>query len=179
MKINSYCVLMRDKKKKTTKGLILIHMASEWLISSHFFTGPPPSSFFPSHFSPGKSERFLFYDQKENHFMPLPTPLPCLLACSFTIMCEGQVGQLDSPIEPLYSVTSRTQSHPPFNVSFHSVTLLSPPLTAKTFPLILQLTLQQTLSNSSVLARVHEPSPPPVPVLVQILTVLSCDADAM
>lgn len=49
----------------------------------------------------------------------------------------------------LYSSTLETFSHSPFNVSFHSVTLLSPPLAANTFPLKLQETFHMTVSMCS------------------------------
>jgi hypothetical protein len=48
---------------------------------------------------------------------------------------------------PLYSSIVFTHSHSPLKFSFQSVTLLSPALTANTFPLKLQLTLQTTTSN--------------------------------
>lgn len=57
----------------------------------------------------------------------------------------------------LYSSIVLTQSHPPLRLSFHKLTLLSPPLTARTLPLRLQLTRQTTASNlSSVLCQLDE-----------------------
>jgi hypothetical protein len=46
-----------------------------------------------------------------------------------------------------YSSIVLTHSHPPLNLSFHKLTLLSPVLTAKTLPLKLQLTRQATAST--------------------------------
>lgn len=68
-----------------------------------------------------------------------------------------------------------THSQPPANLSFHKLTLLSPVLTASTFPLKLQLTLHATASNVNVsafqlLSSVDD---------VHILTVLSWDAEAI
>ena len=76
-----------------------------------------------------------------------------------------------------YSSIHLTQSQFPFKSSFHRLTLLSPPLTARTFPLKLQLTLQTTASNSG--STVHFHSPSVLGSCVHILTVLSCDALAM
>lgn len=76
----------------------------------------------------------------------------------------------------LYSTISFTHFHSPFRVSFHSVTLLSPPETARTFPLKLQLTLQSTASK---LNNVLFHSLGRAGSDVQILTVLSCEAEAM
>lgn len=73
-----------------------------------------------------------------------------------------------------YSSTLLTLSHSPFRVSFHSVTLLSPPLTASTFPLRLQLTRQTTVSRGIILRAHDGPFS-----YVQIITLLSWDADAM
>lgn len=75
-----------------------------------------------------------------------------------------------------YSSIFFTQSHSPFKFSFHKLTLLSPPLTASTLPLKLQLTRHSAASNSNVMlfhsfgCAWSE---------VQIRTVLSCDADAI
>ena len=65
-----------------------------------------------------------------------------------------------------------THSHPPLNFSFHKLTLLSPPLTANTFPAMLQLTLHTTTSKSNV-SHFHAPASPISPLAgsVQILTV--------
>ncbi len=77
---------------------------------------------------------------------------------------------------PLYSSIHFTQSHSPLKFSFHKLTLLSPPLTARTLPLRLQLTLHSTASKFRTIdfqsfgcagSEVH------------IRTVLSWDADAM
>ena len=51
------------------------------------------------------------------------------------------------PHLPTYSSIVFTHSHLPLRFSFHSVTLLSPALTANTFPLKLQLTLHSTTSK--------------------------------
>lgn len=75
-----------------------------------------------------------------------------------------------------YSSIHFTQSHSPFKFSFHKLTLLSPPLTASTFPLRLQLTLHNTASKFNVVA-FH--SLGCVVSDVHIFTVLSCDAEAM
>lgn len=75
-----------------------------------------------------------------------------------------------------YSSMSFTFSHCPLRFSFHKLTLLSPPLTARMFPLGLQLTLHRTESNSSCWL-VHWPGFDASEV--QIRTVLSCEADAM
>lgn len=77
-----------------------------------------------------------------------------------------------------------TQSHSPRRFSFHSETLLSPPDTASTLPLKLQLTRQTTSSNGSTVLDVHDAfaavgSEEGDEDDVQIRTVLSCDADAM
>lgn len=79
-----------------------------------------------------------------------------------------------------YSVISLTHSHTPFRFSFHKVTLPSEPETASTFPLKLQLTLHRTASpkSFSVVANCHELISVGF-VLVHILTVLSCDAEAI
>lgn len=71
---------------------------------------------------------------------------------------------------------SFTFSHCPLRFSFHKLTLLSPPLTARMFPLGLQLTRHRTESNSSCWL-VHCPGFEASDV--QIRTVLSCEAEAM
>ena len=76
----------------------------------------------------------------------------------------------------VYSSMVFTHSQPPPRFSFHRLTLLSLWLTARTFPLKLQLTLHRTASKSSVVL-IH--SLGLFGSEVQILTVLSCDADAM
>lgn len=76
----------------------------------------------------------------------------------------------------LYSSTSFTFSHCPFKFSFHRLTLLSPPLTARILPLKLQLTRHNTASNSSVVL-VHCVGL--LGSVVQMRTVLSCEAEAM
>ena len=76
-----------------------------------------------------------------------------------------------------YSSIHLTQSQFPFKSSFQRLTLLSPPLTANTFPLKLQLTRHTTASNSG--RTVHFQSPSVLGSWVHILTVLSCDALAM
>ena len=76
----------------------------------------------------------------------------------------------------LYSSIVFTQSHSPFRFSFHKVTLLSPPETANTFPLRLQLTRHITASKLSVIlfqSLGREGS------VVHIRTVLSCEAEAI
>lgn len=74
----------------------------------------------------------------------------------------------------IYSSMVLTQSHPPFKLSFHKLTLLSPPLTANTFPLKLQLTLQTTASNlSSVLVQLEAFAGSALAGQVQMRTVLS------
>lgn len=69
-----------------------------------------------------------------------------------------------------------TFSHSPRRFSFHKLTLLSPPLTAKTFPLKLQLTLHRTTSKFKTLL-FHCPGC--AGSEVQMRTVLSCDAEAI
>ena len=67
-----------------------------------------------------------------------------------------------------YSSIVFTHSHPPLSFSFHRLTLLSPVLTANTFPLKLQLTLHATASTfNTVLFHYRKYAD------VQILTVLS------
>lgn len=76
----------------------------------------------------------------------------------------------------LYSSIVLTQSHSPFRFSFHNVTLLSPPDTANTFPLRLQLTRHITASKFSMIlfqSLGREGS------VVHIRTVLSCEAEAI
>lgn len=75
-----------------------------------------------------------------------------------------------------YSSIVLTHSHSPLKFSFHSETLLSAPLTASTFPLKLQLTRQTVASKFNTL---HDHCPWLELSLVQMRTVLSCDADAM
>jgi hypothetical protein len=75
-----------------------------------------------------------------------------------------------------YSSISLTFSHCPFKFSFHKLTLLSPPLTARMLPLRLQLTRHRTVSNSSVWL-VHWPGLEASEV--QMRTVLSWEAEAM
>ena len=75
-----------------------------------------------------------------------------------------------------YSSIHLTQSHSPLRFSFHKLTLLSPPLTANTLPLKLQLTLHKTASKFKTVG-FH--SLGCAGSLVHILTVLSCAADAM
>jgi len=79
-----------------------------------------------------------------------------------------------------YSSMVLMQSQPPFRLSFQRETLLSPPLTAKTLPLKLQLTLQTAASNfNSVLVQlVAFAGSAPAPQ-VQMRTVRSWDAEAM
>lgn len=96
-------------------------------------------------------------------------------------------------IRVFYSSIVLTHSHPPLNLSFHKLTLLSPVLTASTFPLKLQLTRQAT---ASTLRTVDFHSPTFVSKLlqhrldlskvyvrrsedVQMRNVLSCEAEAM
>lgn len=89
--------------------------------------------------------------------------------------------QLMPTSSPLFTHSSilLIHSHPPsLTLSFQSVTLLSAPLTASTFPDKLQLTLQTKHSNVNVL-HVQLPSAAVESLLVHILTVRSCDADAM
>jgi hypothetical protein len=84
--------------------------------------------------------------------------------------------QLETNEETIYSSMSFTFSHWPLRFSFHKLTLLSPPLTARMLPLRLQLTRQSTVSNSSVWL-VHWPGLDASEV--QMRTVLSCEAEAM
>lgn len=80
----------------------------------------------------------------------------------------------------IHSSMVLTQSHPPLRLSFHKLTLLSPPLTARTLPLRLQLTRQTTASNlSSVLCQLDELEGSAFAWHVQMRTVLSCEAEAM
>ena len=60
-----------------------------------------------------------------------------------------------------HSSIDLTHSHSPFRFSFHSETLLSPPLTASTFPLRLQLTRHSTASNCSTVLCHFSPAAPP------------------
>jgi hypothetical protein len=89
-----------------------------------------------------------------------------------------------------YSSIVLTHSHPPLNLSFHKLTLLSPVLTARALPLRLQLTRHATASTFSSV-RFHSPTICQYYVLfifcvnvrrsedVQMITVLSWDAEAM
>lgn len=88
----------------------------------------------------------------------------------------GRLFDFFLPSISIYSSTLLTRSHSPFNVSFHNVTLLSPPLTASTFPLRLQLTRHTTVSRGMTL-RAHGDCASWS--RVQMMTLLSCDADAM
>lgn len=84
-----------------------------------------------------------------------------------------------TPIEiyiAIYSSMLLTISHSSFKFSFHKLTLLSPPLTARTFPLKLQLTLHKTASKFRIVLFHSEGC---AGSDVQMRTVLSCDADAM
>lgn len=71
-----------------------------------------------------------------------------------------------------------THSHSPLKFSFHKLTRLSPPLTASTFPLRLQLTRHKTVSKFKTML-VHSLLDGSDDADVQIRTVLSCDAEAM
>ena len=68
-----------------------------------------------------------------------------------------------------------TFSHSPFSVSFHNVTLLSPPLAASTLPLKLHDTFHITVSMWSTFF-VHGPSGDSA---LQMMTLLSWLAVAM
>jgi hypothetical protein len=78
---------------------------------------------------------------------------------------------------PTYSSIDLTRSQSPFRFSFHRLTLLSPPLTAKTFPLKLQLTRHSTASKFVNGFEFHTPGCEGSDV--QMRTVLSCEAEAM
>lgn len=89
-----------------------------------------------------------------------------------------------------YSSMVLTHSHPPLNLSFQRLTLLSPVITANTLPLRLQLTRQATASTLRTVD-FHSPTSVSISLLsmphvyvrksddVQMRTVLSCDAEAM
>lgn len=107
-----------------------------------------------------------------------------VLACVF----PGLVRYAHSSIVLIFS-------QPPVSFSFHRLTLLSPVLTARTLPLRLQLARQATASKFRVVCcQSPEEDSLAMPiyvmikgqalpsegfVLVQILTVLSCEAEAM
>jgi hypothetical protein len=76
----------------------------------------------------------------------------------------------------VYSSIVLTQSHSPFKFSFHKVTLLSPPETARTLPLKLQLTRHTTASKVGSSLQAHSSV---FVCEVHIRTVLSCDAEAI
>lgn len=92
---------------------------------------------------------------------------------------DGSLTHFQTPYSIMLSHHSSihlTHSHSPLKFSFHNDTLLSPPDTARTFPLKLQLTLHSTASKSSTVL-FH--SFGCAGSDVQIRTVLSCEAEAM
>src|SRR5690625_4043627 len=83
---------------------------------------------------------------------------------------------LSNPNGTLHSSMDLTHSHSPRRFSFHSVTLLSAPLTARTLPLRDQLTRQTAASKLRTLQS-HWPAE--AASEVQMRTVLSWEAEAM
>lgn len=111
-----------------------------------------------------------FINVNKSHYVGFQTQFPFLMSTNPPFIA--------SPIYTLcYSSIVFMHSHPPFNFSLNSLTLLSPVLTAKTLPLRLQLALHATASKLSV---VDCQSPAASGAVdVQIRTVLSCEAEAI
>lgn len=81
----------------------------------------------------------------------------CLHACltrNASQLSSARLSSHRSPYiasPPIYSSISFTHSHSPLKFSFHKETLLSPPLTANTFPLKLHDTRHTSRSNCRTL----------------------------
>ena len=150
---------MHEKSKKVLLSFFMIH------VTSNALPAPDVIRMLPSPMQPTPSTRDKTFARRRQR--------SCFFLFALSLSCKPIH---TPPLSTLYSSIVLTQFHSPFKFSFHRLTLLSPPLTANTFPLRLQLTLHSTASKSKTVG-FH--SLGCAGSLVHIRTVLSCAAEAM